>query len=149
MQAITKLHEPLQNMRNILRQRQRLKMQDPRGLPSNSRVKCRRALPAAAQTTGGAVGTGAFLGGSDGTSPTTGTGAAGGDGSSAGISGAGGASSATAAAAPAGQHNARFALDAADRVYVLNDGKVVHSGPARELARDEQRLRALAGAGGH
>jgi branched-chain amino acid transport system ATP-binding protein len=45
------------------------------------------------------------------------------------------------------EQNARFALEVADRVYVLNDGRMVHSGPARELAKDEQRVRALAGAG--
>ena len=45
------------------------------------------------------------------------------------------------------EQNARFGLDVADRVYVLNDGKIIHSGPARELARDEARVRALAGAG--
>jgi branched-chain amino acid transport system ATP-binding protein len=45
------------------------------------------------------------------------------------------------------EQNARFGLEVADRVYVLNDGRVVHSGPAQELAKDEQRVRALAGAG--
>jgi branched-chain amino acid transport system ATP-binding protein len=45
------------------------------------------------------------------------------------------------------EQNARFALEVADRVYVLNDGRMVHSGPAHELAKDEQRVRALAGAG--
>ncbi|MGH7014696.1 MAG: ABC transporter ATP-binding protein [Stellaceae bacterium] len=45
------------------------------------------------------------------------------------------------------EQNARFALEVADRVYVLNDGKIVHSGSARELAKDEQRVRSLAGAG--
>lgn len=45
------------------------------------------------------------------------------------------------------EQNARFGLEVADRVYVLNDGEVVHSGSARELAADEQRVRALAGAG--
>jgi branched-chain amino acid transport system ATP-binding protein len=46
------------------------------------------------------------------------------------------------------EQNARFGLEVADRVYVLNDGAVIHSGPARELAKDETRVRALAGAGG-
>jgi len=46
------------------------------------------------------------------------------------------------------EQNARFALEVADRVYVLNDGQIVHSGPAKELAKDEQRVRALAGAAG-
>ncbi|HTT78132.1 MAG TPA: ABC transporter ATP-binding protein [Stellaceae bacterium] len=45
------------------------------------------------------------------------------------------------------EQNARFGLEVADRVYVLSDGKVIHSGPARELAQDEGRVRALAGAG--
>ena len=30
--------------------------------------------------------------------------------------------------------------------YVLDDGKVVHSGAAAELAADEERVRAMAGA---
>jgi branched-chain amino acid transport system ATP-binding protein len=46
------------------------------------------------------------------------------------------------------EQNARFGLEVADRVYVLNDGKMTHSGPARDLAKDEARVRALAGAGG-
>jgi branched-chain amino acid transport system ATP-binding protein len=46
------------------------------------------------------------------------------------------------------EQNARFGLEVADRVYVMNNGKIVHSGPARELAKDETRVRALAGAGG-
>lgn len=45
------------------------------------------------------------------------------------------------------EQNARFGLEVADRVYVLNDGRMVHSGPAQELAKDETRVRALAGAG--
>jgi branched-chain amino acid transport system ATP-binding protein len=45
------------------------------------------------------------------------------------------------------EQNARFGLEVADRVYVLNDGEVIHSGPAHELAKDETRVRALAGAG--
>ena len=45
------------------------------------------------------------------------------------------------------EQNARFGLEVADRVYVLNDGKVVHSGAAKDLARDQERVRALAGAG--
>ena len=45
------------------------------------------------------------------------------------------------------EQNARFGLEVADRVYVLNDGKVVHSGAAQDLARDQGRVRALAGAG--
>jgi branched-chain amino acid transport system ATP-binding protein len=34
----------------------------------------------------------------------------------------------------------------ADHAYVLDDGSIVHSGPARELAADEARVQALAGA---
>lgn len=45
------------------------------------------------------------------------------------------------------EQNARFGLEVADRVYVLNDGKMIHSGLARDLAEDEARVRALAGAG--
>jgi branched-chain amino acid transport system ATP-binding protein len=44
------------------------------------------------------------------------------------------------------EQNARFGLEVADRAYVLNDGEVVYSGPARELAQDERQVRALAGA---
>jgi branched-chain amino acid transport system ATP-binding protein len=46
------------------------------------------------------------------------------------------------------EQNARFGLEVADRVYVLNNGEVVHSGSARELAKDEERVRTLAGVGG-
>jgi len=45
------------------------------------------------------------------------------------------------------EQNAKFGLEVADRVYVLNDGKVVHTGQAQDLARDQTRVRALAGAG--
>jgi branched-chain amino acid transport system ATP-binding protein len=34
----------------------------------------------------------------------------------------------------------------ADHAYVLDDGIIVHSGPAQELAADEMRVQALAGA---
>ena len=44
------------------------------------------------------------------------------------------------------EQNARMSLEIADYAYVLDDGAVVHSGPARELAADEARVRALAGA---
>jgi len=37
-------------------------------------------------------------------------------------------------------------LEIADNAYVLDDGNVVYSGLARELAADEARVRALAGA---
>jgi branched-chain amino acid transport system ATP-binding protein len=46
------------------------------------------------------------------------------------------------------EQNARFGLEVADRVYVLNNGEVVHSGSASDLAKDETRVRALAGVGG-
>jgi branched-chain amino acid transport system ATP-binding protein len=44
------------------------------------------------------------------------------------------------------EQNVRAAVEVADRVYVLDDGRVVYDGPAAEFARDEQRVRALAGA---
>jgi len=43
------------------------------------------------------------------------------------------------------EQNVRAACEIADRCYVLDDGKVVHSGPAPEFARDETRVRELAG----
>ena len=46
------------------------------------------------------------------------------------------------------EQNVRAAVEIADRVYVLDDGRVVYSGPAAEFARDEARVRALAGASG-
>ena len=44
------------------------------------------------------------------------------------------------------EQNVRAAVEIADRAYVLDDGKVVYEGPAAEFARDEERVRALAGA---
>ena len=44
------------------------------------------------------------------------------------------------------EQNVRGAVAIADRVYVLDDGRVVYSGAAAEFAKDEQRVRALAGA---
>jgi branched-chain amino acid transport system ATP-binding protein len=44
------------------------------------------------------------------------------------------------------EQNARMSLEIADNAYVLDDGIVVYSGPAQELAGDEARVRALAGA---
>ena len=44
------------------------------------------------------------------------------------------------------EQNARMSLEIADNAYVLDDGIVVYSGPAKELAADESRVRALAGA---
>jgi branched-chain amino acid transport system ATP-binding protein len=44
------------------------------------------------------------------------------------------------------EQNARMSLEIADEAYVLDDGIVVYSGSASELASDEARVRALAGA---
>jgi branched-chain amino acid transport system ATP-binding protein len=44
------------------------------------------------------------------------------------------------------EQNARMSLEIADHAYVLDDGRVVYSGTARELAADEARVEALAGA---
>ena len=44
------------------------------------------------------------------------------------------------------EQNARMSLEIADHAYVLDDGAVVYSGPAAELAADEGRVQALAGA---
>jgi branched-chain amino acid transport system ATP-binding protein len=44
------------------------------------------------------------------------------------------------------EQNVRAAVEIADRAYVLDDGHVVFSGAAAEFARDEERVRALAGA---
>ncbi|HET9576552.1 MAG TPA: ABC transporter ATP-binding protein [Usitatibacter sp.] len=44
------------------------------------------------------------------------------------------------------EQNARMTLEIADHAYVLDDGAIVHSGDARELAADEERVRALTGA---
>jgi len=44
------------------------------------------------------------------------------------------------------EQNVRAAVQIADIAYVLDDGRVVYHGPAAELAADEGRLRALAGA---
>jgi len=45
------------------------------------------------------------------------------------------------------EQNVRAAVAVADVAYVLDDGRVVHAGPARDLAEDSQRVRELAGAG--
>ncbi len=45
------------------------------------------------------------------------------------------------------EQNVRAAVAVADVAYVLDDGKVVHAGPARDLAEDSRRVRELAGAG--
>ena len=44
------------------------------------------------------------------------------------------------------EQNARMSLEIADDAYVLDDGAVVYSGTAHELAADDARVRALAGA---
>ena len=44
------------------------------------------------------------------------------------------------------EQNVRAAVEVADRAYVLDDGKVVYEGSAAEFGKDEQRVRALAGA---
>jgi branched-chain amino acid transport system ATP-binding protein len=44
------------------------------------------------------------------------------------------------------EQNARMSLEISDDAYVLDDGAVVYSGSARELAADDARVRALAGA---
>jgi branched-chain amino acid transport system ATP-binding protein len=44
------------------------------------------------------------------------------------------------------EQNARMSLEIADDAYVLDDGAVVYSGSARDLAADEVRVRALTGA---
>ncbi len=44
------------------------------------------------------------------------------------------------------EQNVRMSLEIADYAYVLDDGHVVYAGPARELAADEARVQALAGA---
>jgi branched-chain amino acid transport system ATP-binding protein len=44
------------------------------------------------------------------------------------------------------EQNVRMSLEVADHAYVLDDGHVVYSGRARELAADEARVQSLAGA---
>jgi branched-chain amino acid transport system ATP-binding protein len=44
------------------------------------------------------------------------------------------------------EQNVRAAVAIADRAYVLDDGHIVYSGAATDLAKDEARVRALAGA---
>jgi branched-chain amino acid transport system ATP-binding protein len=44
------------------------------------------------------------------------------------------------------EQNVRMSLEVADHAYVLDDGHVVYSGPARDLAADEARVQSLAGA---
>jgi branched-chain amino acid transport system ATP-binding protein len=44
------------------------------------------------------------------------------------------------------EQNVRVAIEIADRAYVLDDGRVIYHCRASELATDENRMRALAGA---
>jgi len=44
------------------------------------------------------------------------------------------------------EQNARLSLEIADYAYVLDNGAIVYEGSARELADDEARVQALAGA---
>jgi branched-chain amino acid transport system ATP-binding protein len=44
------------------------------------------------------------------------------------------------------EQNVRAAVAIADRVYVVDDGRVVYEGSASEFGGDEERVRALAGA---
>jgi len=44
------------------------------------------------------------------------------------------------------EQNVRVSLAISDRAYVLNDGVVIYSGSASNLAKDEERVRAMAGA---
>jgi len=45
------------------------------------------------------------------------------------------------------EQNAPLSLSIADRAYVLDDGRVVYSGKAADLARDSELVNKLAGAG--
>jgi branched-chain amino acid transport system ATP-binding protein len=44
------------------------------------------------------------------------------------------------------EQNVRMSLEIADHAYVLDNGQIVYSGPAAELAADEERIQSLAGA---
>jgi branched-chain amino acid transport system ATP-binding protein len=44
------------------------------------------------------------------------------------------------------EQNVRAAVEIADRAYVLDDGRIVYEGAAAEFGKDEERVRALAGA---
>jgi branched-chain amino acid transport system ATP-binding protein len=43
------------------------------------------------------------------------------------------------------EQNVGAAVEIADRAYVLDDGRMIYSGGADELAKDEERVRLLAG----
>ncbi len=44
------------------------------------------------------------------------------------------------------EQNVRMSLETADHAYVIDNGSMVYSGPSAELAADEARIEALAGA---
>jgi branched-chain amino acid transport system ATP-binding protein len=44
------------------------------------------------------------------------------------------------------EQNVRAAVEIADRAYVLENGAIAYEGPAAEFGKDEERVRALAGA---
>jgi branched-chain amino acid transport system ATP-binding protein len=44
------------------------------------------------------------------------------------------------------EQNARMSLEIADHAYVLDNGEIVYRGSAKELAADDERVQALAGA---
>ncbi|APZ42860.1 ABC transporter ATP-binding protein [Acidihalobacter ferrooxydans] len=44
------------------------------------------------------------------------------------------------------EQNAFMALEVSNRAYVIDNGKIVHEGPAQALLNDRERVRALAGA---
>ncbi len=44
------------------------------------------------------------------------------------------------------EQNVRMSLNVADHAYVLDDGSIVYSGPAKDLAADQARVESLAGA---
>jgi len=44
------------------------------------------------------------------------------------------------------EQNVRVSLEISDRAYVLDDGAIIYSGTAAELACDEERVRSMAGA---
>jgi branched-chain amino acid transport system ATP-binding protein len=44
------------------------------------------------------------------------------------------------------EQNVRAAVAIADRAYVLDDGRIAYAGSAAEFVKDEERVRALAGA---
>jgi branched-chain amino acid transport system ATP-binding protein len=45
------------------------------------------------------------------------------------------------------EQNAPLSLSIADKAYVLDDGRVIHAGPAADLAKDSDLVNKLAGAG--